>query len=1042
MERVLGNNRDWWQRGSHSLRKTGFEPGNISTPDRRLRHFLELSVTHYSTEEEEQHWAAALETLQEFDSALAFADDEPGVVLAEALAALVSPSRLLPFFKRMDDDTQRIIVDQWRRLTDAIPLSSTPPAADYVAAARAYASYRAGRLADCLQDSFIEGGDSPCSAGDLYLTRDDRYFFNFSYLCGEFNLGRDEAIGSLRALGRMLAPTDDQLERLGGADSFSRLIHPWLVFEGDRVPQALGELLPLVELPFTEVTSHLPRALVSKIAVTAVARRLGFELAPSELLEIYEVLTVYEALGNQRDDVLAYLHNLYALDPKEGAEGACPPDAWQEDWLALIEKVSLERVTKVVLDMIPVYSRFGEMLNGTSFHRATAAWQAAFINNQKAAEWVVRTTTHLGEASPVIAASLLHKNTPPDALARLATIWKTKSSAVPAQSSWSREFTILLLRYAITRQRAWLLDRLTDLYLRAGGYEAGETREVIETILEQLLQEMKLTPEERQELDESNLHLDLLPFDINIFTGETVDASRWASPTSAYKYVRALLRLEDRGLDYLASLVSERRVISIEKALSRLDFHTSVQQIVSCVEAYEGNPEKALNLLLILRSSSGERPSDEWLEEARELLSELTDEDGNTNRAGSLLWEIYRADMGDEYSLNPGIFWALRLVPSSSSVSHLAKAATEMVRRKPSFAIAALDTLDSISTRGALSAILQMRRRIRNRKVVKLINHTIDRIAEEGGLDRDVFLDYAVDAGELERGSHRLFDFGSHQVTLKLELDGHISTTVLDAKGRHLRSFPKTAKDADPALYKEFQATKKLLTETIGYQTRRLELSMIDGRVWSGGDFLDIFQEHPVMSHLGQRLLWMRSRDGKNIGAFLPTPDGFVDQHNEELVITPDDNTSILHPLILTSEDRNDWNKVFTIRKVKQPFEQVARDVFSPLESETETRRTQRLVGLESPSSELYKVVKERGWSTDGGGPWEVGNATHSYRRYTAAEQTVHLETDVLGYEKRLTIQDIRFTTHDNNPLEIASVHPIVYSEAFRDLMLCLNPKR
>src|SRR5690606_23818595 len=145
------------------------------------------------------------------------------------------------------------------------------------------------------------------------------------------------------------------------------------------------------------------------------------------------------------------------------------------------------------------------------------------------------------------------------------------------------------------------------------------TREIIETILMQLLDEMKLSVDERERLEASGLHFELLPFDINVFTGEQVDASRWASPTSAYKYVRTLLRLEDRGLDYLASLVSERRVVALEKALRRLDFQTSVQQVVSCVGAFRENPEHALQLLLLLRNSEGERPTAEWLEQAQSL---------------------------------------------------------------------------------------------------------------------------------------------------------------------------------------------------------------------------------------------------------------------------------------------------------------------------------------------------------------------------------------------------------------------------------------
>lgn len=1006
---------------------------SFQSPEDKLRDILRSCLTEGETQE---LWEAARETVGDLDDPLNLTEDEPGVVLVEQLASNTSPSQLLSLLRYCHTETQDLFFNQWQQVVLAIPLANLPPAADFAAAARAFTSLRAIRVAELLEERFIEGGDDPRNRGDLYLTHNDRYFFNFTYLCGEFGLGLREAIESLGALARMVAPSDEDFDRLGGKESFAELIDTLLPLEGDQIPQALGELLPLVELPFTEVTAHLPRNLISRLAVTAIARRLGFALSSRQLLELYEIFAVHEVLQD-RERVFTFLENLYDFEPQpEEGEAAWPSAAWKKHWNGLRKTIGTDTLEQIALTLIPVYSYFADMLGEPPFYRLTAAWQAASMKSEEAASWVSRMTTEHGEISPILAGSLLHEDTPPTALQNLAIAWKQRVSQVPLSSSWSRKFTVLVLRRAISRQRRWLLERLTDLYLRGGGYEAGETREIIEAVLERLLDEMELSEAEMQQLNESGLHFDLLPDDINIFTGETVDASRWASPTSAYKYVRTLLRLEDRGLDYLASLVSERRIITIEKALRRLDFHTSVQQVVACVEAFEGDPKRALEFFLLLLHSEGERPTEAWLEHASELLDPLSED-----AARNLFWEFYRWDIGDAYSLNPGLFWALRLVPSPSSVAKLAKAATEMVRRKPSFAVAALDTLDAIGTRGALSAILQMRRRIRNRKVVKLINRTIDRIADDEGLDRDVFLDYAVDTGELERDSSRLFDFGSHQVTLRLELDGRISTTVLDAKGRHLRSFPKTAKDADPALYKEFQATKKLLVETLSYQTRRLEQSMINGRIWRGKDFVEIFAEHPVMAHLGRRLIFAKvSTRGKFTSVFLPNFKTFLTHQGKRVNISDRDRICILHPLYLSEKDRTAWKKILSDKQIEQPFPQIYRSVYEPLPSEHETQRTQRLVDLKCDAGDLYKVVKERGWSTDGGGPWEVGNATHSYRIYPSAEQTVHLDTDVLGYDKKLTILDIRFTKDkDGAACNIKTVHPVVYSEAFRDLMLCFK---
>ncbi|MFA5623793.1 MAG: DUF4132 domain-containing protein [Bradymonadales bacterium] len=983
-------------------------------------------------------WEAVQQYVKKNNESFGLANDEPGVVFVEQLATKARPRRVMELFEHLDDDSVGVVLQQWDGLLAEIPIESDASRAAYVAVAQAYVSYRASALAQCLEERFIEGGNSACSRGDLYLTLKDRYYLNFSYLCGEFGVDREEAIQILRALADLLEPSEEQMELLGGEEQFVELLGSHLDLDGDTAPQALGSLLPLKGQSVDAVVAQLSRDLISHLTVSAVSRRLGFVLPPEELLEIYEFCTTYHACGNNLEAALRVMQNLYEFEPDDDEFcSRSPTPAWQKDWNKMLSQYGREEVESWIEQLLPVYKNFSDLL-GATHYRLTAGWQATCLSSESAADWIVVASSESGIASPICASSLLHSGMSVDTLRRLTDRWEERVNAVPVSSVWTRDFTILVLRYGISRQRSWLLDRLTDLYLRGGGYEAGQTRELISGVLEKLLDDMRLSDEELSRLESSGLHFELLPLNVNVFTGETVDDSRWASPTSANKYVKSLLRLEDRGNEYLPSLISERRIVALEKSLRRLDFHTSIQQIVASVRAFGDHTDRALQFLMAMHSSTGERPPKDWLPKMQELFEGMDDA-----TICKLLWDCYKFDNGDSHSLNPGLFWAMRLVPNPSSVSQLGKAATEMVRRKPSFAIAALDTLDSIGTRSSLSAILQMRRRIRNRKVTKLINRTIDRIANEDGLDRDVFLDCAVDTGDLERDSSRLFDFGSHQVTLKLELDSRICTTVLDSKGRHLRSFPKTAKDADPALYKEFQATKKLLTETLAYQIRRLEQSMIDGRTWLGRDFVEIFTTHPVMRYIGRRLIWARVCKPGTLEydrTLMPAEDGFVNSHNEPVELDENDRFFILHPLYFNKAEQTRWIQLLDSLGIEQPFAQAKRETYRLTKEELQSGEIKRLVSKSVDSNDLYRIVKERNWSTDGGGPWEVGSATHSYRAFNAAQQVAHVTTNVLGYDKKIKILSIYFTNgSEAEAVASSDVSEIVYSEAFRDIYLCFE---
>jgi hypothetical protein len=961
---------------------------------------------------------------------------EPGVVIAEQLAAQLSPSALWPLLSITHPRTQDLVLDHWQSLIDAVPAGSSQHSAVHDVISCAYIAVQAQRAVKMLREDFLEPGDDPRSLGDLYIAASSRYFLNYSYLCSDLGMSRAEVVGILESMLRAMEPTPQQWAVVGGRPLVGGLIEQFEPLNEGCIVGLLTQLVGLVDVPFSEVPKHLPKELVSKLALVVVARRLGMVGSLEELVEVYELMGLRAASGGERALMWDVWENMCRFEPARDAQGVGPSQEWGTHWQGMRATYGDAVLGEVLERLILLYQGLGEMLGQQITARWVTAWQAISFERGVLAQWLVEQTTSHGGRSPLKVGGMLHPGASLGMVTELVGRWRQRVDAVPERSSWSREQSLWVLRHAVERQRRWLMEQLTDLYLRGGGYEAGESKELIEIVLERILDTMSLDRKEQQQLDGMGLQLELMAADGNVLTGERVDASRWASPTTAYKYVSALLTLEERPVGDLLGMVSERRLIALEKLLKQLDFHTSAQQVVAAVSALKGDVERGLRLWLHLRDSDGEVPSAAWMETVKALLSPLVVEE-----ARDLLWELYRWDMEDDYSLNPGIFWALRLVSSPTCIARLARVATDVVRRKPSFAVAALDTLEAILSRSALSAILQMRRRIRNRKVLKKINALIDRIANADGMDRDVFLDYAVDTADLEANGCRCFDFGTHQVTLRLEVDGRISAHVLDGRGRQLRSFPKTARDANPELYKEFQSVKKVLVDTLAYQARRLEQAMVSQRVWIGQDFLDVFGQHPVMGSLAKRLLWGRlTVDADVKDSWVMTENGPVGVDGRPFPVGPEDRVVILHPVFCPERLRTRWKKQFESMGIIQPFSQLDRDIYKPLPSELTSDKAQRLIGVCVASQDLYRVVKERGWSTEGGGPWEVGQGTHSHRIYGLNRQRVHMRTSVLGYEDLLTILDIHFTPEegkDPHPLQV--VEPVVYSEAFRDLMHCVQ---
>src|SRR5690606_14320321 len=157
-------------------------------------------------------------------------------------------------------------------------------------------------------------------------------------------------------------------------------------------------------------------------------------------------LTILEAANNDLHEFSEFAANIFAFEPADDVEGPVPSEAWQQHWLTLRAHLGEERLRQFVLSLVEVYQKFTSMTGTEPFYRITAGWQAASLDDSTAAEWVVRMTTEHGERSPVLAASLLHPYMPPAALAGLADAWSGRVAEVPTGSSWSREFTVLILR--------------------------------------------------------------------------------------------------------------------------------------------------------------------------------------------------------------------------------------------------------------------------------------------------------------------------------------------------------------------------------------------------------------------------------------------------------------------------------------------------------------------------------------------------------------------------------------------------------------------
>ena len=188
-----------------------------------------------------------------------------------------------------------------------------------------------------------------------------------------------------------------------------------------------------------------------------------------------------------------------------------------------------------------------------------------------------------------------------------------------------------------------------------------------------------------------------------------------------------------------------------------------------------------------------------------------------------------------------------------------------------------------------------------------------------------------------------------------------------DDKGKVRSRLPQMRKGDDPEMVAEARASWRVLSrqldEAFKVQRTRLELAMIAGRRWSPDSFQKIFVDHPLMTHLGQRLVWGEFERG----ADAPTHTFRVTQERELAGVDDDSfsldgklRISLVHPLQLSEPDRTAWGRIFADYEISPPFGQLDRPLFLP--EDDDATSVERLQGQSADALQIRGRLEHRHW--------------------------------------------------------------------------------
>ncbi|MBO5700872.1 MAG: leucine-rich repeat protein [Clostridia bacterium] len=185
---------------------------------------------------------------------------------------------------------------------------------------------------------------------------------------------------------------------------------------------------------------------------------------------------------------------------------------------------------------------------------------------------------------------------------------------------------------------------------------------------------------------------------------------------------------------------------------------------------------------------------------------------------------------------------------------------------------------------------------------------------------RDRFLS---DVGVHENG-RKSYDLGNQIVTAVLQND--FGFLIELPNGKMAKSLPK--KGADEGKYAianaSFTEMKKAVKRIAKNRSASLFKHFLNGNTRNADDWKNVYLSNPILRMTAKLLVWTQDEKTFTLGV-----DNAINAIGESYTLS-DSPIRLAHPMEMTTEDVNAWQKYFSTQGIKQPFEQIWEPIIDP----------------------------------------------------------------------------------------------------------------
>jgi hypothetical protein len=317
-------------------------------------------------------------------------------------------------------------------------------------------------------------------------------------------------------------------------------------------------------------------------------------------------------------------------------------------------------------------------------------------------------------------------------------------------------------------------------------------------------------------------------------------------------------------------------------------------------------------------------------------------------------------------------------------------------------------------------------------------------MAKERNLTMEQLADSAVPHLGLQNQPR--IDFGPRQFEMNVSPD--LKPCLIDQRRQRRFDLPTMESDDDPVKVElagaEWAVFQRRIDDIIPAQTLRLERAMRGQRRWPVEFFSRVLARHPLLGHLIRPLVWGVFEEAQHLRlSFRVTQGGrYVDLAGSPVVLPPGALVGIVHPTMLTREERVVWSDLLIDNDLTPPFVQLAREVHVVREDERAKNRCDRFAGRLVAGKQAARFLVRQGWQGQRYSTPRVWKFYPLSRQFACIEFAAGISIDsdyspetvelAGGYVSRMPDGKDLFSHGVKHRLKLGEADPMVFDEMVR----------